>query len=376
MSTKSDVTVPPSEGEESQVGISEMKNMMQTEIVDSTTGKRRSYWSVAMETMNMVGGKDGEGDLWLETVEQGVPMLRKYIKDKDLKLAEQQTSAKEKKPFNSYWDLVPLEEFHVTQTTFVKSFLKWAIKDREDIAEGSEEAKMVVNASKARRRMDSYFDWMADNMAEDILQNPLTLDSILETHKIWDLQSSTHEDGRYFWWFDLDKMDRKLMKKMSNQDHLRYMVWYSHLVMFDIKAQDNGIILVEDLAKIGFWNCMTLIPLDLSAKMDRLTMGVLPIKMKAIYCFGVARWFNLMMALMKPFLSKKMRERIIIVTEVIAPDRQKYCEDKFGHENIIDGFIQCHGGTKKDAAIDKFKKRSKKKGKKAAKKEEEEKVKV
>lgn len=372
MSTKSDdVTVPPSEGEESEVGLSDMKNMMQTEIVDSATGKKRSYWSVAMETFSMAGGKDGAGDLWLETVEEGVIPLRKYIKEKDVKLAEEQASAKNKRPFDSYWDLVPLEEFHVTQTTFVKSFLKWAIKDREDVAEGTDEAKLVVNASKARRRIDAYFDWMADNMAEDISKNPLTLDSILETHKTWDLQSSIHEDGRYFWWFDLDRMDQKLMKKISNQDHLRYMVWYSHLVMFDSKAQDNGIILVEDLAKVGFWSAMTLIPLDLSAKMDRLTMGILPIKMKSIYCFGVARWFNLMMTLMKPFLTKKMRERIIVVTEVVAPDRQKYCDEEFGNEYIIDGFIQCQGGTKHDSFIDKFKKRAKKKEKKAAKKEEE-----
>jgi len=375
MSTKSDdeLTAPPSEGEveESQVGLSDMKKMMQTELTDGKTGKKKSYWSVAMETMGMANGKDGDGDLWLETVEQGVPMLRKYIRDKDLKLAEEQASAEKKLPFTSWMDLVPLEEFHVTQSTFVKAFLKWAIKDREDIVEGSEEAKLVVNVSKARRRLDSYFDWMKDNMAEDLAKNPLTLESVMPAAKIWDLQSNSLEDGRYCWWFDIGKMDQKALKAMPAQEHLRYMVFYSHLIMFDTKAQDNGIILLEDLNKIGFWNCMTLIPLDLSAKMDRLTIGVLPVKMKAIYMFGCARWMHLMMGLMKPFLSKKMRERMIIVTESVAPDPQKYCDDLVGRANIPDGFMKLQGDVPHDAMIKKFKKRAKKKEKKTAKKEEE-----
>lgn len=373
MSTKSDdeKTASVSEGGES-VGLSDMKKMMQTEITDGKTGKKKSYWSTAMETMGMAGGKDGEGDLWLETVEEGVPMLKKYIKQKDLKLAEEQASGKNKKklPFTAWMDIVPLKEFHATQTSFIKAFLKWAIKDREDIVEGSEEAKLVVNASKARRRLDSYFDWMADNMAEDILQNPLTLESVLNCHKAWDLQTSFDKDEHYCWWFDLGKMDLKAIKAIPAQEQLRYMVWYSHLLMFDTKAQDNGICMVEDLNKIGFWNCMTLIPLELSAKMDRLTIGVIPVKMKAIYCFGCARWMHLMMGLMKPFLSKKMQKRIMIITESVAPDPQIYCDDKFGRANIVDGFMQLQGGTPHDFAIEKFKKRAKKKEEKAAKKEE------
>merc|ERR1719343_374275 len=147
-----------------------MKNVFATEITDSK-GKKKSFWGTSMETWGMSGGKDGDGDLWIETLEQGVPMLKKYIKEKDLKLAEEQATAKKKKPFDSWMDLVPLEEFHVSQTTFLKSFLKWATKDREDIEPGGEESKNVINASKARRRLDSYFDWMSDNMAEDLVEN-------------------------------------------------------------------------------------------------------------------------------------------------------------------------------------------------------------
>lgn len=366
MSTKSDDTAPPSDVDDS-VGVADMKNMFQTEISDGS-GEKKSYWKVTHETFSMATGTDGEGDLWLETVEEGVPMLRKYMMQKDLKLAEEQATAEKKLPFNSWWDICLLDEFHVTQTTFVKAFLKWAIKDREDIVEGSEEAKLVVNASKARRRLDSYLDWMSQNMAEDMAKNPLTLESIMPIQKIWNCQSTIGKDSRYCWWWDMAMMDQKKMKELPAQEHLRYMVWYSHLVMFDHEAQDNGVNFIQDLNKIGFWNAMTLIPLDLSAKMDRLTMGVLPVKMKAIYCFGCARWVKIMMALMKPFLSKKMNKRIIIVTENDAPDLQKYCDDLVTRASIPDGFMKLQGGTPHNEMMKKFKKRAKKKEKKAAEK--------
>lgn len=314
----------------------------------------------------MAGGKDGEGDLWLETVEQGVPMLKKYIREKDAKLAEEQEQAKKKLPFNSWMDLVPLDEFHTTQTNFLKAFLKWSIKDREDVVEGSEDAKLVVNASKARRRLDSYFDWMKDNMAEDLAENPLTLDSVKDAAKAWGIEATHTKDNQLAWWFDIGRMDQAAMKTVPAQTQLRYIVWHSHLIMFDHKAQDNGVNIVEDLNKIGFWNCMTLIPIELSAKMDRLTIGVLPVKMKGIYVFGAARWMHLMMGLMKPFLSKKMKDRMYILTEKVAPDPQQYCDDLVGRDSIPEGFMGLEGGSPPDALI----KRLRKKGKKKEKKEE------
>lgn len=270
-------------------------------------------------------------------------------------------------------DLVPLDEFHTTQTNFLKAFLKWSIKDREDIVKGKEESKLIVNASKARRRLDSYFDWMKDNIAEDIAKHPLTFESVQEAHKAWSIDASHSENDQFVWWFDIGKMDQKAIKTMSPQVQFRYLVWYSHLVMFDHKAQDNGMVIMEDLNNIGFWNCMTLIPMELSAKMDRFTIGVMPVKMKGVYMFGAARWLSLMMGMMKPFLSKKMRDRMVIVTLSLEYDRQKYCDDMVGQANMPDRFMELQGGSPKDALIEKLKKKGKKKEKKAAKKGKEEK---
>lgn len=366
MTIKDDVTAP-SEGDESEVTLTQMKNVFSMEVTDK--GQKKSMWSMTMETFGMAGGKDGQGDLWIETVEQGVLMLKKYIKEKDLKLAEEQATAEKKLPFNSWMDLVPLEEFHVSQTTFLKTFLKWATKDQEDIASGSEESKNTINASKARRRLDSYFEWMSDNMAEDLAKNPLTLDSVMHVQDAWEIQGSYDKEGRFAWWFDIGKMDLKETKVLDPNDQLRYIVWWTHLVMFDAKAQDNGIILIEDLDKIGFWAAMTIIPMELSTKMDRLTIGVLPVKMKAIYMFGCARWINLMMNLMKPFLSKKMRDRLIVVYD--DEDRQEFADNLLDQDNIPDGFCLLKGGLPHNFSIEKFKKRARKKEKKAAKKEKE-----
>jgi len=362
MSAKSDELTVPSEGDENDVTLSQMKNVFSTEVTDG--GKKKSMWAMSMETMGMAGGKDTEGDLWIETMEQGVPLLKKYIKEKDAKLAEEQATAEKKKPFNSWMDLVPLEEFHVSQTTFLKAFLKWSTKDQEDLPEGTE-AKSLMNASKARRRLDSYFDWMSENMAEDIAKNPLTLDSVMHVQNLWEIQGSYDKEDRFVWWFDIGKMDLKLSKTLDPHDQLRYIVWWTHLVMFDAKAQDNGIILLQDMDKIGFWAAMTIVPMELSTKMDRLTIGVLPVKMKKIYMFGNPKWMSLMMTLMKPFLSKKMRERMVMVSD--TDDRQEFADDLMERDNIPDGFCLLKGELEHNFSIEKFKKRAKKKEKKAAK---------
>ena len=72
----------------------------------------------------------------------------------------------------------------------------------------------------------------------------------------------------------------------------------------------------------GMWEVMTMFPMDLGTKLDRLTIGTLPIKMKSCYILNSAKWLNIMMALIKPFMSKKMRSRMIM----LQPDKKKDAE--------------------------------------------------
>jgi len=146
-------------------------------------------------------------------------------------------------------------------------------------------------------------------------------------------------------------MDLQGLKSVPLEESLRYMVWYSHYVMFDTNARKNGVIMVENLDKIGFFAAFTLIPPKLSAKMDRLTIGVLPVKMKKIYITDAANWFNILLAMMSPFISKKMKSRMVNMKD----DYGGIMEALGGAEYMYESFGKSKGGIlKKDEVSAKY----------------------
>merc|ERR1712008_542911 len=76
-------------------------------------------------------------------------------------------------------------------------------------------------------------------------------------------------------------------------------VWYAHFVMYNENAQNNGMVFIES---------MTLVPMKLGVKLDRLTIGILPIKMKSLYILQSPRWMEIFSKVMGLFMSKKMKE--------------------------------------------------------------------
>ncbi|KAL3904088.1 MAG: hypothetical protein SGARI_005086, partial [Bacillariaceae sp.] len=143
------------------------------------------------------------------------------------------------------------------------------------------------------------------------------------------------------------------VRAMDPLEHVRYVVWFSHVVMLDKNAQDNGVIIVEDCAKIGFWKMCTLMPMDLGAKLDRLTIGILPVKMKAFYIYGTATWMTVMINMMKPFMSKKMKERMICLNEK-KTDLQAFFDDLVTRQKIPKYFSGLKGEVEKDAFLTAF----------------------
>lgn len=279
---------------------------MKKMLMDTKVDGKKSVWATTLETFGMADGSTQKTDIVVDSVEQGLELLQAYVTEQE---------ASNSKPL--CWDLVPLEPFRATRDDFLLAFLKWAEKEDE------QKMAQVVNVSKARRRLDAYFQWMSDNRKD--LEEPLTVDSVSEAAKLWDIQVTYDEKDRFLWWIDLGSLDTEGVKKLGSQQHLRYVVFFAHLVMLDKKARENGAVIIEDLGGMGFWKMATLVPTDLSAKMDRLTIGILPVKMKAIYVFGAATWMSLLMAMMKPFMGKKMRERMILVPK--ATDMQTFCDD-------------------------------------------------
>ena len=127
---------------------------------------------------------------------------------------------------------------------------------------------------------------------------------------------TSKKDGELIWWADMSKVDMKYLKKeISPEDSLRAFVWYSHYIMCHKVAQGKGLIFVYDMDKLGMVKTFTMMPTKLAAKLDRLTIGVLHVKMKALYCMDSPRWVSLLMKLMGVFMSKKMKERFVMMDD-------------------------------------------------------------
>lgn len=314
--------------EDHQKELAAMKKLL----LDTKVEGGKSIWGMTVETFGMADGKHVKGDILVDSLEDGLELLNAYI------------SERQKSMDKPVMELVPLEPFNATQDQFLTAFLKWA--EKEDPK--TQETK--INVSKASRRLDAYFAWMDDNRKD--LEEPLTKDSIFATAKIWDIQISYDDKGHFIWWIDLGNLDKAEIKKFSNTEHLRYVVWFAHLVMFDQNAQNNGALLIEDLALIGFWKIMTLVPTELGGKMDRFTIGILPVRMKKMYVAGAARWMTALMTLLRPFLGKKMRERFTILPK--NTDMQEFCDELVTRKNIPHNFSNLIGDYPRDWFFEKF----------------------
>ena len=145
-------------------------------------------------------------------------------------------------------------------------------------------------------------------------------------------------------------MDTKAMPTFPVEESLRYMVWYSHYVMFHPNAQKNGVIVVENIDKLGFFEAFTIISPKLGAQIDRLTIGVLPVKIKKFYLMETSRWIKCLMAVISPFMSKKMKSRI-----VVAKDWSVVVEEAVGgKESIPKGFGPLDGSLEMDPVESKY----------------------
>lgn len=341
--SKDTTSAPPpntEQGEDSlmdhQSELAAMKKMM----LDTKVDGNKSVWAMTLETFGMADGKHIRDDVLVDSLADGLELLNDYVVERQKTMDTPSSSS------SPLMDLVPLESFNATQDQFLTAFLKWSEQKGHD--KSSELVK--INVSKARRRLDAYFAWMQDNRKD--FEEPLTLESILPASKIWDIQITYDEQNSFVWWIDLGSLDKAEIKKLSPSEHLRYVVWFSHLVMLDKNAQDNGAMIIEDLGMIGFWKMATLVPTELGAKMDRLTIGILPVKMKKIYIFGAARWMHLLMGFLKPFLGKKMRERMVILPK--KTNIQTFCDGLVTRKNIPKGFSGLEGETPRDMFIEKF----------------------
>jgi hypothetical protein len=352
----------------------------------------KSVWSRTLETFRMSdGGKTKDTDLLVpaDDMAEAVRQLTLMIPDDeeeetDVADADAATTTTNNNHHNK-WNLDLTEpllvELQKTKYDLYRAFLKWSRiepsnnekkgksgdGDDEDNDEtnGNDNSHnemtmmMMINVTKAFRRLDSYVTWMEDNRKD--LELPITIASIGPAAKAWacrcnySIVTPAQPQQRFVWFLDFGAMDiPAIQTTLSHADSLRYIVFLSHVVMLDEVAQDNGMMIVQSMSHRGMWESLTLVPLEIGTKTDRLTIGTLPIKMKACYIVHGAKWIRILAGLMKPFMSAKMRQRIIVVNDTTnlkkkgGPSPQDVLDAQVGRQAIPRGFAGLEGSADTD----------------------------
>jgi hypothetical protein len=289
------------------------------------------------KTLSNPDGSEKKGDVIIPTLEEALPYLKDLV---------EKSKAKTKNPKKAKkWDFAtsPHAQFGKTLDDTFMAFLKWARRTKGG-------SKNDINVSKAFRRLESYAEWM-DDTGTDLTVPPLTASSVKRGLEAFKMTAGVDKTGDLglLWWIDVSKMDRNLIQKeLAPEETLRAFVWYSHFLLYNEMAQEKGMTVVQNIDKLGLIASFTLIPAKLSSKLDRLTIGVLPIKMKAAYMLDSPAWMNIFMGLMSMFMSKKLKERIINIKD------WGKLQDYVPAELIPKGFGKLEGSFDQDICVKEY----------------------
>ena len=88
--------------------------------------------------------------------------------------------------------------------------------------------------------------------------------------------------------------------------------------------------------------------MKLATKLDRLTIGVLPVRMQIIYMIETPTWVNVFMKILGVFMSKKMKERMVFLKQWSEMERVG------GPEAIPKGFGKANGTLEESVIEDAY----------------------
>eukprot|EP00320_Phaeocystis_rex_P000568 CAMPEP_0119072188 /NCGR_PEP_ID=MMETSP1178-20130426/58200_1 /TAXON_ID=33656 /ORGANISM="unid sp, Strain CCMP2000" /LENGTH=311 /DNA_ID=CAMNT_0007054175 /DNA_START=152 /DNA_END=1087 /DNA_ORIENTATION=- len=302
----------------------------------------------------MASGKNKKSDLLMPAADlKGALALLKELVETAKK------TAKGKKL--TMWDFrsSPHAQFGRSLDDAFKTFLMWgrisADDDDDDDGLGAgskafwaargDAEEGVINVSKAFRRLEAYAEWMEDTGTE-LMEPPLIYDAgMAEVHKTWGMSTSVAASGQLIWWIDMGSIDLVAVKTTPVEATFRYMVWFAHAVMYNENAMEHGMAFCECVGSMGFWTMMTMFPMKLSAKLDRLTIGTLPVKMKCLMILDPPKWMALMMSIMGAFMSAKMKKRMVLLK---GPDCWAGPAAQWGAGCVPKGFAECGGANTVD----------------------------
>lgn len=220
----------------------------------SWTGMLNSYRDI----IRTAEGKSHGSDVHTDDEKEGLDIIREMVQEK---IEEARAAGHE----SSIWFFrnVPFQEFDKTLDDVYVAFLRWASVEPNQFQEcglkGGVNKRGTINVSKAFRRLEAYAEWM-DSTGDDLVN--LTAESIKPTSDLLYFRVTYDKCDRVVWWLDLGQTQFSALKELPDASILRLFVWLAHLIMFEEKAQLNGVVFFESMSYVGFWQYMTMLPLQ------------------------------------------------------------------------------------------------------------------
>lgn len=292
-------------------------------------------------------GTTMKGDIYADDLSEGIKLLQNIIGQAITDAAVVQPPETGDK-----WDFraVPFDEFEVTLDDLLVAFLKWSAVDISEEEDGfchlrggvNRKGIIPINVSNAFRRLEAYATWM-DEEGADLMDPPLTLESISKSRDLLYSRITHDECGRTIWWLDLSQTNFEGMKELPQKEILRFFVWIAHIIMFDEQAQDSGILFVDNMAQVSFFQYMTMLPVQLGMAVDKFMIGVIPLKTKLVVFMDRPLWFDAAFGLIRFILPKNMKDRV-----ALPEGDQRSMEEIVGISKFPEGFGNFQGSLAED----------------------------
>lgn len=294
-------------------------------------------------------GKQLGSDVFTDDLKEGLEIIRALVQEKVME-------ARANNEESSIWFFrnVPCKEFDKKMDDVFIAFLKWASVEPNQFQEcrglkGGINKRGPINVSKAFRRLESYAQFM-ESTGDDLAD--LTAASIKPTSDLLYFRVTYDDCGRVVWWLDLGQTKFAALKELPDASILRLFVWLAHLIMFDEKAQDNGVVFFESMAYVGFWQYMTMLPLNVGLMLDKYMVGVIPARTKLVVFLKRPLWTEVMYGILRLFLPKRMKRRV----DMPSHTGDKASEETVGLNCIPVGFDDLNGTIEVDLMAERLSK--------------------
>jgi hypothetical protein len=82
-----------------------------------------------------------------------------------------------------------------------------------------------------------------------------------------------------------------------------------------VGAQTKGLLVIDDMASISFYEYMTMLPIQVGISVDRFLISVTPLKAKNVVLMHLPKWAEIGYGLLSWFLTAAMKSRVTMVTK-------------------------------------------------------------